>query len=81
MTGLAQTSARPSLNTGRLLRTMLPALSMTLILLAIAGVCGALALTETWIAKMRILRVPRLLAGGSLLCVLGLASWFIEGGG
>lgn len=36
MSGLAQTSARQSLNPGRLLRTMLPALSMTLILLAIA---------------------------------------------
>ena len=36
MTGLAPIAARPSFNTGRLLRTLLPALSMTLILLAIA---------------------------------------------
>ena len=36
MTVLAQPAARRSLNSGRLLRTMLPALSLTLILLAIA---------------------------------------------
>ena len=28
------------------------------------AVCAGLALTETWVVKMRILRVPRLLAAG-----------------
>jgi formate hydrogenlyase subunit 4 len=36
--------------------------------------CLALALTETAQAKMRILRVPALLAGGCLLALVGLAS-------
>jgi formate hydrogenlyase subunit 4 len=46
----------------------------------IVAVCVALALTETWVAKMRILRVPRFLAAGAVLCVVGLASWFVGGG-
>jgi formate hydrogenlyase subunit 4 len=49
--------------------------------LAIALVCALLALTETWVAKLRILRVPRLLSVGAALCVVGLVSWFVEGRG
>ncbi len=41
--------------------------------------CGALALVESWQAKMRILRVPRLLATGGGLCMLGLVTWFFGG--
>jgi len=41
--------------------------------------CLALALTETAQAKMRILRVPALLAGGCLLALIGLVSWLIGG--
>lgn len=41
----------------------------------------ALAVCETVQAKMRVLRVPLLLASGIGLCVLGLASWFAGGGG
>lgn len=47
------------------------------LLAAVVGVallCVALALTETAQAKMRILRVPGLLAGGCLLALVGLAS-------
>jgi formate hydrogenlyase subunit 4 len=40
----------------------------------------ALAVTETVQAKMRVLRVPLLLGSGTLLCLLGLASWFAGGG-
>ncbi len=41
---------------------------------AVALLCVALAVTETAQAKMRILRVPGLLAGGCLLALVGLAS-------
>jgi len=41
--------------------------------------CAALALTETWQAKMRILRVPHLLLTGSLLALAGFASYFAIG--
>ncbi len=40
----------------------------------VAVLCVALALTETAQAKMRILRAPALLAGGSLLALVGLIS-------
>ncbi|HYM28980.1 MAG TPA: NADH-quinone oxidoreductase subunit H [Steroidobacteraceae bacterium] len=43
--------------------------------------CVALAACETVQAKMRVLRVPVLLASGAALCLLGLASWFAGGGG
>jgi formate hydrogenlyase subunit 4 len=39
-----------------------------------------LAVIETSLAKMRILRVPVFLAGGASLCVIGLASWLAGGG-
>ncbi len=35
--------------------------------------CVAIALTETSLAKMRVLRVPLFLAGGAALCIAGLA--------
>lgn len=46
---------------------------------ALAALCVALAFTETAQAKMRILRVPALLAGGCLLALVGLASWLAGG--
>lgn len=39
--------------------------------------CVALALVESWQAKMRLLRVPRLLATGAGLCLVGLVVWFL----
>ncbi|MGZ6638241.1 MAG: respiratory chain complex I subunit 1 family protein [Solirubrobacteraceae bacterium] len=45
----------------------------------VALLCAALALTETAQSKMRVLRVPALLAGGCLLALVGLASWLIGG--
>jgi formate hydrogenlyase subunit 4 len=43
------------------------------------ALCVALALVEGWQAKMRLLRVPRLLATGGALCMLGLVAWFAGG--
>jgi formate hydrogenlyase subunit 4 len=40
--------------------------------------CAALALTETLVAKMRVLVVPRLLAAGALAALLGIAAWLVE---
>lgn len=37
--------------------------------------CAGLALTETALAKMRVLRVPLFLGGGAALCLAGLGSW------
>jgi hypothetical protein len=41
--------------------------------------CLALALTETLIAKMRILLVPRLIGVGTAVAVLGIVTWLVEG--
>ncbi len=46
--------------------------------LVLAALCGSLALTETLLAKMRILIVPRLLAGGAAVALLGIAAWLVE---
>jgi formate hydrogenlyase subunit 4 len=46
---------------------------------AVLAVCVALAVTETSLAKMRILRVPLFLGGGAALCAIGLASWLAKG--
>lgn len=43
------------------------------------ALCGALALCETALAKMRVLRVPIFVGTGGALCLLGLASWLIGG--
>jgi len=40
---------------------------------------ATLALVETWQAKLRILRVPALLATGCALTLAGLLSWFLGG--
>jgi formate hydrogenlyase subunit 4 len=40
--------------------------------------CGGLALAETLVAKMRVLVVPRLLAGGAVVALLGIAAWLVE---
>ena len=40
--------------------------------------CGALALTETLFAKLRVLLVPRLLAAGSVAALLGIAITLVE---
>ncbi len=42
--------------------------------------CVVLALVESALAKMRLLRAPRLLAIGGGLCLLGVIAWFLGGG-
>ncbi len=42
------------------------------------GLCVGLALTETLVAKMRILLVPRLLGVGAAVALLGVVSWLME---
>jgi formate hydrogenlyase subunit 4 len=47
---------------------------LALLPVMLAVLCGALALTETLVAKMRILLVPRLLAVGSIVALLGIVA-------
>jgi formate hydrogenlyase subunit 4 len=54
-------------------RVQLAVLPVVLIVL-----CGALAVTETLVAKMRILLVPRLLGIAALAAMLGIAAWLVE---
>ena len=46
--------------------------------LVLVVLCGALALTETLFAKLRVLLVPRLLAAGSVAALLGIAITLVE---
>jgi formate hydrogenlyase subunit 4 len=41
---------------------------------------AALAVTETWVAKMRLVRVPRVLLAGAAVALLGLVTWAAGGG-
>jgi len=47
---------------------------LALLPVALVALCGALALTETLVAKMRVLLVPRLLAVGAVVALLGILS-------
>lgn len=44
----------------------------------LAAFCCALAVTETLLAKMRILLVPRLLGVGAAVALLGIVTWLVE---
>ena len=46
--------------------------------MVLVALCAALALVETVRAKMRILLVPRLLAVGAAVALLGIAAWLVE---
>jgi formate hydrogenlyase subunit 4 len=46
--------------------------------LVLAALCGGLALTETLVAKMRILLVPRLVSVGAAAALLGIVTWLVE---
>jgi formate hydrogenlyase subunit 4 len=50
------------------------ALRLALLVSALPLLCIGLAFVETWQAKLAVLRVPRLLAGGALLALIGFAS-------
>jgi formate hydrogenlyase subunit 4 len=45
---------------------------------ALVGLCAALALTETLVAKARILAAPRLVGVGAVVALLGVAAWLAE---
>jgi len=46
---------------------------------AVAALCALVAVVESSLAKMRILRVPALLGAGVATCMIGLASWIAQG--
>lgn len=45
---------------------------------ALVVLCAALAVTETLVAKMRILLAPRLLSAGAAVALLGVVAWLVE---
>jgi formate hydrogenlyase subunit 4 len=51
---------------------------LALLPITLALLCLALALTETLVAKMRILLVPRLIGVGTAVAVLGIVTWLVE---
>ena len=55
-----------------------PWLQLLLLPLVLIVLCGALALTETLVAKMRILLAPRLLGVAALAGLLGVVAWLVE---
>jgi formate hydrogenlyase subunit 4 len=52
---------------------------LVVLVVGLPVLCVVLAVVETWLAKMRLLRVPRLLAVATGLCLLGLITWLIGG--
>jgi formate hydrogenlyase subunit 4 len=55
-----------------------PRVQLALLPVLLAVLCGALALTETLVAKMRILLAPRLLGIAGLVALLGIVAWLVE---
>ena len=55
-----------------------PWLQLALLPVVLAALCAALALTETLVAKMRILLAPRLLGVAALVALLGIVAWLVE---
>jgi formate hydrogenlyase subunit 4 len=53
-------------------------LQLALLPVVLIVLCGALAVTETWTAKIRILLAPRLLAVGAIAALLGIVSWLVQ---
>jgi formate hydrogenlyase subunit 4 len=51
---------------------------LALLPVTLVVLCGALALTETLVAKMRILLVPRLIGVGAGIALLGIVAWLVE---
>jgi formate hydrogenlyase subunit 4 len=55
-----------------------PWLQLALLPVVLVLLCAALALTETLLAKMRILLAPRLLGIAALVALLGVVTWLVE---
>lgn len=51
---------------------------LALLPFVLVGLCAALALVETLVAKMRILLAPRLLAVGAVAALMGIVSWLVQ---
>ncbi len=51
---------------------------IALLPVTLVALCLALALTETLVAKMRILLVPRLIGVGAAVALLGIVTWLVE---
>ena len=56
-----------------------PRFQLALLPALLVVLCGALALTETLVVKMRILLAPRLLGIAGLVALLGIVAWLVEG--
>jgi formate hydrogenlyase subunit 4 len=50
-------------------------LQLAVLPVALIALCAALAIVETFLAKLRVLLVPRLLAVGLAAALLGIAAW------
>jgi formate hydrogenlyase subunit 4 len=55
-----------------------PWAQLALLPVVLVVLCGFLALTETLVAKMRILLAPRLLGIAALVALLGVVTWLVE---
>jgi formate hydrogenlyase subunit 4 len=55
-----------------------PRVQLAVLPVLLVALCGALALTETLVAKMRILLAPRLLGIAGLVALLGIVTWLVE---
>jgi formate hydrogenlyase subunit 4 len=55
-----------------------PRVQLALAPVLLVVLCGALALGETLVAKMRILLAPRLLGIAGLVALLGIVTWLVE---
>jgi formate hydrogenlyase subunit 4 len=53
-------------------------LQLALLPVVLVVLAGALALTETLVAKMRVLLAPRLIAVGAAAALLGVLTWLVE---
>ena len=51
---------------------------LALLPVALVALCAALALTETLVAKLRILLVPRLVSVAAVVALLGVAAWLVD---
>jgi formate hydrogenlyase subunit 4 len=53
--------------------------ALAALVVSVAALCAGLAVTETAQAKLRILRVPSLLAFGSVVALVGIGAWIAGG--
>ena len=53
-------------------------LGLALLPVSLLLLCSALAVTETLVAKMRILLVPRLIGVGAAVALLGIVTWLVD---